>query len=133
MPSKRKKRSKVRAGRRNFSPEFERFLAGDDSCFTDAAAWGILSSERYFADAADLESLTPAEQARYDMLLEEQRIRREAGEFAHYRRLAKQSDVLPQWQAYVDAGEDPAFAFTYAQQQACEASVPESPPQARPN
>src|ERR1019366_6624159 len=103
---------------RNFCAEFEGFLAGDDSCFTDAAAWGLVSSERFFADAKDLESLTPAEQARYDMLLEEQRNRREAGELAHYRRLAQQSKILPQWQAYVYAGEDPAFAFTYAQQQA---------------
>jgi hypothetical protein len=118
MPSKRKKRSKVREGRRNFSPEFERFLSGDDTALTDATLWGLVSSERYFADAADLESLTPAEQERFDLLLEEQRLRREAGELAHYRRLAQQSKILPQWQAYVDAGEDPAFAFTYAQQQA---------------
>ena len=117
MPSKRKKRSKVREGRRNLSAEFERFLAGDDSCFTDAAAWGLVSSERFFADAKDLESLTPAEQARYDMLLEEQRNRREAGELAHYRGLAAKNGFAQLWAHLVGEGISPDFAFARCQSQ----------------
>ena len=117
MPSKRKKRSKVREGHRNFSPEFERFLSGDDTALTDATVRGIVGSERYFADAGDLESLTPAEQARYDMLLEEQRNRREAGELAHYRGLAAKNGFAQLWAHLVGEGVSPEFAFARCQNQ----------------
>ena len=102
---------------RNFCPEFERFLAGDDSCFTDTAVWGLVSSERFFADAADLASLTPAEQARYDMLLEEQRNRREAGELVHYRGLAAKNGFAQAWAHLVGEGISPDFAFARCQSQ----------------
>lgn len=102
---------------RNFSPEFERFLAGDDSCFTDAAAWGLVNSERYFADTGDLRGLTPAEQARYDMLLEEQRTRREAGELVHYRGLAAKNGFAQLWAHLVGEGISPDFAFARCQSQ----------------
>jgi hypothetical protein len=102
---------------RNFCPEFEGFLAGDDTAFTDAAVWALVSAEPYFADAGDLASLTPAEQARYDMLLEEQRNRREAGELAHYRGLAAKNGFAQLWAHLVGEGISPDFAFARCQSQ----------------
>lgn len=130
MPRRTRTSLRDRTGR-GFSPELESFLAGDGAAFSDDQLLRELGAERYFVNVED--QLRDVEKDRYALLQEKHAERRAASQLEHFRRQAAKGGFLPQWQAYVDAGEDPAFAFTFAQQRACEASLPEPPPQARPN
>ena len=111
MP-RRKRTIRAKSGRQ-FSPEMETFLSGDNSAFSDIALEGLICAESYFL--GDIEaSMSAGELVRFTILRDAHEHRRLVAETLHYRTLAKENGFLERWQNFRERGEAASIAFELA-------------------